>query len=59
MVCLKRAVKEREHLGYTGPSVMQGLERSETGEVSEPGVKQLTVKAQQLVGCLQIEGEGH
>lgn len=55
-ICLfKRAVKEREHLGYTGPFVMQGLEMSETGEVSEPAVKQLTPKAQWLTGCWQIE----
>jgi len=55
--CLcKRAVKERERLSYAGPFVMQGLEMSEKGEVSESRVKQLTpsrtAKVQQVTRLL-------
>lgn len=42
MVCclLERVIKEREHLGYTGPFIMHDMKKSE--EVSESGVRQLT-----------------
>lgn len=46
----KRVVEESEHLSYTGPSVRQGLETSEKGEVSESRVKQLTPKSQSTAG---------
>lgn len=53
----KRVDKERECMGYSSPFVMQGLERSVKGKVSESVVKHLHTSAH-AANAQQMGGKG-